>query len=405
VTFTRLIAMALASIRRNAARAMLAVLGVVIGVGAVVVMVAIGKGAEAEVAARIAELGTNLVVVTPGATARTGVSGGAGSMDTLTVDDVAALQRESLHADAVTPVLRTFSMAVNGNSNWRTPIHGVDASWFAIRNWDVVSGRAFEEQDIRVARKVVILGQTVRRALYGEEDPVGRTLRLRGVPLEIVGLLAAKGQSPDGADSDDVAVLPYTTVRARMAGRQWLAQVLVRARSPHAVDDTIAEVTAILRETHRLGASTPDDFTVRDQREVAEAAAEATKVMTTLLLVVASVSLVVGGIGIMNIMLVSVTERTREIGIRRALGARRSDILAQFLVEAVVLTGSGGAIGALLGVGVTALVSELTGWATEVAPASVLVAVGFSAGVGVFFGWYPARRAAGLDPIEALRSA
>jgi putative ABC transport system permease protein len=296
-------------------------------------------------------------------------------------------------------------MAVNGNSNWRTPIQGVDASWFGIRSWDVVSGRAFDEQDVRVARKAVILGQTVRSALYGEEDPTGRTLRLRGVPLEIVGVLAPKGQTPDGKDMDDVAVLPYTTVRARMAGRQWLAQVLVRARTPAGVDDTIAEVRAILRETHRLGGGMPEDFTVRDQREVAEAAQEATRVMTTLLLVVASVSLVVGGIGIMNIMLVSVTERTREIGIRRALGARKGDVLAQFLVEAVVLTGTGGALGAGLGVGVTEIVGRFTGWSTVVTPSSVVVAVAFSSGVGVFFGWYPARRAAGLDPIEALRSA
>ena len=403
MSFVTLVRMALTSLRVNLARSLLAALGVVIGVGAVVVMVAIGKGAETEVARQIAALGANVVIVTPGASARGGVSGGAGSMDTLTLDDVDTLRRESLHADGVTPVIQTFSMAVIGSSNWRTPIQGVDTTWFDIRSWPVASGRPLEEVDVKSARKVVLLGATVKEALFGEDDPVGRTLRLRGIPLEIVGVLARKGQSTEGRDQDDVAVLPYTTVRTRMAGRQWLAQVLLRARSPEEIPDTLSETRAILRETHRLGGGSPEDFTVRDPREVAEAAAQATKVMTTLLLVVASVSLVVGGIGIMNVMLVSVTERTREIGIRRAIGARRGDVLAQFLVEAIVLTGAGGSVGAALGVGVTSLVARFTGWTTVVSWESLVLAAGFSAAVGVFFGWYPARRAAMLDPIEALR--
>jgi putative ABC transport system permease protein len=397
--------MAFASMRGNVGRSLLTMLGVIIGVGSVVVMVAIGTGAQAEVAAKINALGTNLVVVTPGASTRTGASGGAGSMDSLTLDDVAAIRRESLHASAITPVIQTWSMAVVRNTNWRTSIHGVDLDWFDIRAWPVASGRPFEEADVRNARKVCILGATVARALYGEEDPVGKTLRLRGIPLEIVGVLARKGPTPDGNDQDDVAVLPWSTVRARMAGRQYLAQILVSAPTEADVPDALAEIRAILRETHRLAPRADEDFTLRDQRAIAETAQGATKVMTTLLLVVASVSLVVGGIGIMNIMLVSVTERTREIGIRRALGARRADVLAQFLVEAVVLSATGGVLGALLGVGITRVVGHFTGWSVVVTPSSLILAMGFSVGVGIFFGWVPARRAARLDPIEALRHA
>ncbi len=403
MTASRLVLAALASIRRNAARSLLTALGVVIGVASVVVMVAIGKGAEAEVARQIAGLGSNLVVVTPGVDRKSGVSAGAGSMDSLKIEDVRKLSAESLQAVAVTPVIRTFSMAVAGGNNWRTPIAGVDSSYFEIRRWAVRSGRVFDELDIRNNRKVCILGNTVAQNLFGEDDPVGQTLRLRGIPLEIVGLLATKGQTAEGNDQDDIALVPYTTVRARMAGRQFIAQLLLSARSEAALPALMAETRSILRESHGLGGKADDDFTVQDQSQIAEAARGATEVMTNLLLVVASVSLVVGGIGIMNIMLVSVTERTREIGIRRALGARRADVLWQFLVEAVVLSSLGGALGAVLGVIVTGVVASATGWTTAVTVDSVVLAMGFAVGVGVFFGWYPARRAAALDPIEALR--
>jgi putative ABC transport system permease protein len=403
MTIRRLIQVALGSIRRNAGRSLLTMLGVVIGVGSVVVMVAIGQGAEAEITAKIQALGTNLVVVTPGTDKKTGVSGGAGSMDSLTLDDVKKVQKEALNAELSSPVIQTFSMAVNGGANWRTLIMGVDVPWFTIRSWPVANGRAFDDTDVRGNRKVVILGATVAEALYGDDDPVGRTLRLRGIPLEIVGVLPKKGLTPDGNDQDDMVVVPYTTVRSRMAGRQFIAQILVSARSETAVPETISELRAILRESHGLGRNGEDDFTIRDQRAIAETASETTDVMRTLLMVVASVSLVVGGIGIMNIMLVSVTERTREIGIRRALGARRRDVLAQFLVEAVVLSSLGGFIGAALGVGVTEAVGAWTGWPTAVTASSIAVAMAFSAAVGIFFGWWPARRAAALDPIEALR--
>ena len=399
----RLVQLALSSLRRNLGRSFLTILGVVIGVGSVVVIVAIGQGARAQIEARVASLGRNLVVVTPGSSEKAGVSAGAGSQDSLKAEDVAAIAREAGSVAAITPVIQTFSFAVVGNANWRTSIQGVDASWFDIRDWEVASGRPFEEADVRVSRKVVVLGATVAGVLFGEEDPVGRELRLRRVPLTIIGVLAPKGPTAEGTDQDDVAIVPYTTVRARMSGRQFLGQILIQARSAAEVPDVLTEVRAIVREEHRLGPRAPDDFTVRDQSQIAEAAKGATQVMTTLLSAVASVSLVVGGIGIMNIMLVSVTERTREIGIRRALGARRSDVLAQFLVEAVVLSGLGGLLGALAGVGVAWGLGRATGWATPVTPESIVLAMLFSAAVGVFFGWYPARRAAALDPIEALR--
>ncbi|MFN7143474.1 MAG: ABC transporter permease, partial [Myxococcota bacterium] len=399
MSFSRLVQLALGSLRRNLARAFLTILGVVIGVGSVVVMVAIGQGAKAQIEARVKSLGTNLVVVTPGASTTGGVSGGAGSMDSLKLEDAEAIGREGQSVGAVTPVVQTFSFAVVGSQNWRTSIHGVDTSWFDIRDWDVASGRPFEEADVRASRKVVVLGATVAKALFGEEDPVGRELRLRRVPLTIIGVLAKKGPTAEGTDQDDVAILPYTTVRQRMSGRQFLGQILVQARSETEIPDAMTEVRGILRETHRLGARAPDDFTIRDQSEIAAAASGTTRVMTTLLSAVASVSLVVGGIGIMNIMLVSVTERTREIGIRRALGARRADVLAQFLVEAIVLSVSGGVLGAVLGVTVAWILGRVTGWATPVTPASIGLAMAFSGAVGVFFGWYPARRAAALDPI------
>lgn len=398
-----LVRVALVSLRRNAGRSALTMLGVVIGVAAVVVMVAIGQGAQSQIEARIGSLGTNLIIVTPGAARRTGVSGGAGSQDSLTLEDAVAIRRDTFAVAGVSPVVMTFSMAVVGSANWRTSIHGVDVDWFDIRAWEVASGRPIDETDVRGARKVVLLGATIQEALFGDTDPVGQKIRLRNVPLEVIGVLAKKGQNADGMDQDDVVVVPFTTVRARMAGRQFLGQILVKAASAGEVAEAMTEVRAILRETHRLGGKAEDDFTIKDQAALAEAASETTDVMTTLLLVVASVSLLVGGIGIMNIMLVSVTERTREIGIRRAIGARRGDVLSQFLVEAIVLSGTGGLVGAALGVGVAAVVGRATGWSTPVTPSSIGIAMAFSVGVGVFFGWTPARRAAALDPIEALR--
>jgi putative ABC transport system permease protein len=398
-----LIRIALGSLRRNVVRAMLTMLGVIIGVASVVMMVAVGLGAQAEIQRGIDGLGTNLVVIVPGPTTQGGVSQGAGSAPALSADDAHVLRRESSLFVGISPVVVAPTRVVVGAINWRTSVYGVSPDYPLIRSWAIASGRSFDDEEARAARKVAVLGHTVSTTLFPDEDPVGRTLRVRGVPMEIIGVLARKGPTPDGTDQDDVILAPLETVQTRLAGRQYLTQVLGSTASKADVPDAMVEARAILRQAHGLASHEPDDVQIRDQAALAETAQETTRVMTMLLAAVASVSLLVGGIGIMNIMLVSVTERTREIGIRRAVGARRSDVLAQFLVEAIVLSGLGGVIGVGLGVFGAWALGEATGWATQVTPLTVGVALGFSAGVGVFFGFYPARRAANLDVIEALR--
>ncbi len=400
---SRLVSIALQSIRRNVGRSALTMLGVVIGVGSVVVMVAIGQGARQEIQARIDNLGTNMVIVTPGSSSRGGVSQGWGSNNQLTTDDAALLASEAQLLSAVSPVIFTRSNVVGSGGNWRTTIYGVDTSYQQIRAWPAVSGRWFDEEEVRGRRRVCLIGATVRDTVFEGADPVGETVRLRDVPFEIVGVLEAKGQTAEGSDQDDVILAPYTTVQTRLAGRQFIAQILASAWSEQDLPAALDEVALLMRESHRLGQNEDDDFEVKDQSQLAETAQGTAEVMTTLLAAIASVSLLVGGIGIMNIMLVSVTERTREIGIRRALGARRRDVLAQFLVESIVLSGLGGVIGAALGVVLAVVVGRVTGWSTAVTPATIGLALAFSVGVGVFFGWYPARRAASLDVIEALR--
>ncbi len=399
----RLIGLALQSIRRHAGRSALTMLGVIIGVGSVIVMVAIGQGAQSEIQARIDNLGTNLIVVTPGSSQQGGVSGGAGSFNRLTTRDADLLRSDGQHLAEVSPVIWTRTMIVGSSGNWRANMLGVAPSYEQIRAWPVSSGRWFTEEERQGNRKVCLLGATVAKAIFADADPVGSSVRLREVPFEIVGVLSAKGQTAEGTDQDDVILAPWSTVQTRLAGRQFIAQIVASAVSEQHLGPAMTEVGVLMRESHGLSPNEPDDFEVKDQRALADTAKGATEVMTTLLAAIASVSLVVGGIGIMNIMLVSVTERTREIGIRRALGARRSDVLAQFLVESIVLSGLGGLLGAAFGVLVTVLVGRATGWATVVTPATLLLALGFSGAVGVFFGWYPARRAASLDVIDALR--
>jgi putative ABC transport system permease protein len=403
VTLVNMVWLAGRSILDNKLRTLLTMLGVIIGVAAVLVMVALGEGARAQIRDRIENLGTNLIVVTPGAMRQAGVSQGAQTFNRLTLEDAEKLARESPYLAAVSPVVMTRTQVLGGGGNWRVSIYGVDASYRDIRDWDVASGRFFDAADVRTMRRVAVLGRTVAEALFPGEDPVGRPVQLRNVPFEIVGVLEAKGQTAEGTDQDDVVLAPYTTVHNRLSGRSFIGQILAMTFTPADVAPAQEDVRAILREAHRLAEYDDDDFTVRDQTQIAEAAQGTTEVMTVLLASIAGVSLVVGGIGIMNIMLVSVTERTREIGLRLALGARGSDVLTQFLVEAVVMSAAGGAIGIAAGFGGAALLERLTGWATVIAPATIGLALGFAAAVGIFFGYYPARRAAALDPIEALR--
>src|ERR1051325_889035 len=409
---TRLIGIAWQSILKNTLRTLLTMLGIIIGVGAVIVMVAIGQGAKAQIQQRINNLGTNLIVITPGATATGAVSQGAGTSTRLTLDDAAALKRESTLLTGVSPVVATFAQVVGGLGNWRTGINGVSPDCATIRDWSVSTGRFFDDNDVRSMRKVAVLGKTVADNLFPDQDPVGAEIRLRNVPFEIIGVLLAKGQTAQGSDQDDVILAPYTTVQTRLSGRAFIPQILGSTATKEEIPDAQREgeipgaqreVAGILRQTHKLAAYENPDFTVRNQNDLAEAAQGTADVMTLLLAAIAGISLLVGGIGIMNIMLVSVTERTREIGIRLAIGARGSDVMTQFLVESVVMSVIGGLIGVAAGFAGAAVVQRATGWGTVIAREMVGVAIGFSAAVGIFFGFYPARKAAALDPIQALR--
>jgi putative ABC transport system permease protein len=390
------------SILKNKMRTLLTMLGIVIGVGAVIVMVAVGQGAQAQIQASISSLGTNLILVLPGATQSGAVSQGAATFNRLTVEDAEKLKAEGSTLAAVSPMIQTRSVVIGPAGNWRTSINGVSPDYFTIRDWDVTSGDLFTDADVKTARKIAILGATVAKNLFPNGDPVGGQIQIGHVPFVVTGVLAPKGQNANGNDQDDVILMPYTTAQNRLSGFVRLGQILTSTFSPNDIPAAQNEITAIMRESHRLG-DNPDDFTVRNQTEIATAAASTTSVMSGLLAAIASVSLLVGGIGIMNIMLVSVTERTREIGIRMAIGARGSDVLTQFLVESVVMSILGGIVGLLAGYGGAMLLGHLTGWSTVVPLSAVFIAVGFSAGVGVFFGYYPARKAAALNPIQALR--
>jgi putative ABC transport system permease protein len=390
------------SILKNKMRTLLTMLGIVIGVGAVIVMVAVGNGAQTMIESQINSLGTNLIIVMPGAGSVGGANQGAGTFNRLTVDDAEKLKRDATLLAGVSPVVSTRTQVIGGQGNWRTLINGVSLDFLTIRDWSTRSGDIFSEDDIRAGRKVAVLGATVANNLFPGSDPVGSQIQIGHVPFTVVGVLNAKGQNAGGNDQDDVILMPYTTAQSRLSGNVRIGQILASAASAADIGPAQEEVATIMRESHRLNGG-DDDFTVRNQTEIAQAATSTTRVMSGLLAAIASISLLVGGIGIMNIMLVSVTERTREIGIRMAIGARGSDVLTQFLVESVVMSVLGGIVGLAAGYGGAALLGHFTGWTTSTPASAVAIAVGFSAAVGVFFGYYPARRAAALNPIQALR--
>jgi len=408
MTLLATLKVALAALRTNKLRSLLTMLGIIIGVAAVIAMVGVGAGAQARVEDQIKSLGSNLIIVLSGNFTGGGVRMGAGSQPTISEDDAYALQREIPAVEAAAPQLRGSGQVIFGNSNWNTSVLGVTPEYLTARNWSVVSGRALTPQDVESAAKVVMLGQSVVRSLFGEADPVGETVRIRRVPHEIVGVLERKGQSMVGQDQDDVVLIPISTARKRVLGGQQVKSrsvgaITVKVQDGGDVAAVEQELRDLLRQRHRLQPNQEDDFFLRNLAEVLAAQEASSRILALLLAAIASVSLVVGGIGIMNIMLVSVTERTREIGLRMAVGARGRDILLQFLVEAVTLALIGGLVGIVLGVAASYAVGHFAGWRTEVDAAAVLLAVGFAGAIGVFFGFYPARKAARLAPIDALR--
>ena len=398
-----LIRLAVNAIRKNKMRATLTMLGIIIGVAAVIVMVAIGSGARARIRAQINNLGTNMIVITPGSSNTAGVSQGAQAFPTLSLDDVAKIRSDAQYVTAVSPVVVSRGQVVASQNNWRTMINGVDTDYQTIRDWATDDGAFFGADDVRGQRTVAVIGHTVAQRLFGDSEPVGQDIQIGKVPFKVVGMLEPKGQTASGNDSDDVIFGPYTTAATRLNGKNRIPQIVAAAASEQDIPAAQDEIRGLVRESHRLSDNDEDDFTVRNQTDLAQAAESSTQVMTLLLAAIASISLLVGGIGIMNIMLVSVTERTREIGIRLAIGARGSDVLTQFLVESIVMGVLGGAVGLLTGVIGAKVLGHITGWETVISPIVMLIAIGFSGAVGVFFGYYPARKAAALNPIQALR--
>jgi putative ABC transport system permease protein len=390
------------ALRRNAMRSLLTALGIIIGVGAVIAMVSIGNGAKSMVEAQIASLGENVLLVFPGSFNQGGARSGAFGAGTLTVEDAEAIKREVSTVIAVSPEVRTGAQVLANGLNWSTQILGEGADYLAIRVWPLSDGNMFTDADVRSVAKVCIIGQTIATQLFPEGGAVGQTLRIKSQPFKVVGILASKGLSVQGQDQDDLVIVPYTSAMKRVTKQTMLRSINVQASSAATLDTAQNDMIALLRQRHRTAEST-DDFTVRSQVEIAQAATATADTMTLLLGAIAGVSLIVGGIGIMNIMLVSVTERTREIGIRLAVGAHGREIQLQFLTESIVLSAFGGTLGILVGIGASELLSTLNHWPTLVSTTAVVVAFFFSAVVGMVFGYYPARKASLLDPIDALR--
>ncbi|HYT59136.1 MAG TPA: ABC transporter permease [Haliangiales bacterium] len=396
---------ALFALSKNKMRSGLTALGIIIGVGAVIAMVGIGNGARAQVEAQVASMGQNVIQVSAGSSSSRGVRQGAESAVTLTVEDAEAIAEEVPDAVAVSPEVKIKTRIIVGNRNWSASVYGESPEYFELRQWPLTDGAVFTDQDVRAAAKVAVIGSAAAEELFGDEDPLGEIIRIQNVPFTVTGVLKPKGTSVSGSDNDDNVFVPYTTAMKRLIGQQQigLRRINVQAANADVLSDVQKQIIALLHQRHRKGTSEEEDFKVQSQLEIGEVATETTRTMTLLLAAIASVSLVVGGIGIMNIMLVSVSERTREIGVRMAVGARARDILRQFLVEALTLSSLGGVIGIGVGTGTSRLLSAAHNWPTLISLDSVLVAFLFSAAVGVFFGFYPARKASLLDPIDALR--
>lgn len=400
---TATLRVALRALARNKMRTALTMLGIIIGVGAVICTVAIGEGASRQVQEALSNLGDNLVFIMAGSVNQGGVHLGTQATKTLTVGDARAIRQQIPEVSRVSPGAGSSAQVVYGNQNWFTQVRGVSPEYLDIRRWPVQRGSAFSERDVESAAEVCLIGTTVVENLFGDEDPVGKTIRVKSLPFRVIGVLSSKGQSPFGNDQDDCLIMPYTTVQKKIAGIDWLDFISCSAASQEAIFPAQRQISSLLRDRHHLRPDEDDDFQVRSPTDLAQTQEQSGRIMTILLASIASVSLLVGGIGIMNIMLVSVTERTREIGLRMAVGATEQDVQLQFLSEALALSLIGGTVGVLAGVFGAIGVSGMLQWPTRIPAESIVVAVLFSAGVGIFFGYYPARKAAHLDPIEALR--
>ena len=391
------------ALRRNKLRSVLTALGIIIGVAAVIAMVGIGNGAKAQVEAQIASLGQNIILVFSGSTTASGIRTGWGGAGTLKIEDAEAIRREVPGVTAVSEEVVSTTQVAAGNQNWFTRIYGESADYFDIRQWPLADGTPFTAQDVRSANKVCVIGCTTATQIYGNENPIGQILRIKNVPFTIDGVLTPKGLSAQGVDQDDIVIMPYTSAMKRVVGGTTLRNINVQVADSRQLTAAQQQIIDLLRQRHNIPPGRDDDFTVRNQQEIADAATATTDVMTGLLGAIAGVSLVVGGIGIMNTMLVSVTERTREIGTRMAVGAHGRDILTQFLIEAISLSSVGGILGIILGIAAAKTIALTRHWPALISPASIVIAFLVSAAVGIFFGFYPARKAAALDPIEALR--
>ncbi len=408
MNFSATLRIALLALRINKMRSALTMLGIIIGVAAVIVMIAVGNGAQARVEAQIKSLGSNIIMVLSGSMTSGGARGGSGSQPTIYEDDATAMMREVDEIQAAAPTLRGAGQAIAGNANWSTIFYGITPEYLEVREWPIIEGRGFEPAKINGSGKVVLIGQTVAENLFGDASPLDQVIRVRKVPLTVIGVLEPKGQSMMGQDQDDVLLMPLSTARTRVLGvtqskSRSVNSIMVKIKEGADMAAGEARMRELLRQRHRLQPGQDDDFYVRNLSEILQAQEASSKIMALLLAAVASVSLLVGGIGIMNIMLVSVTERTREIGLRMAVGARGRDILTQFLVEAVTLSLIGGLIGIVLGVSTAMLIAKLAGWPTALSATAIILAAGFAAIIGVFFGYYPARKASRLLPIDALR--